>query len=187
MAILLPPLPSAGIIAMHHCTHLKLILFLFKIYLFYVCEYTVAVFRHARRATMWLLGIELRTSWRAVSAVNHRAISPAPKVNSYITLGINHILSEQVRMMGVGGCGCMGWCQGTFKCYYLEWRDGSVVRGTCRRPEFCIHQACTRHTDIHQTKHPFTEDKILLNLKKCFCILIYMNVWTVCMCGTLGV
>ena len=49
-----------------------------------------------------------------------------------------------------------------------------------------IRQACTRHTDIHQTKHPFTEDKILLNLKKCFCILIYMNVWTVCMSGTLG-
>jgi hypothetical protein len=156
---------------------------------------------------MWLLGFELRTFGRAVGCsylLSH--LTSPPKVNSYITLGINHILSEQVRMMGVGGCGCMGWCQGTFKCYYLEWRDGSVVRGTCRRPEFCfqypgltpvagdpapssdlfIHQACTRHTDIHQTKHPFTEDKILLNLKKCFCILIYMNVWTVCMSGTLG-
>jgi hypothetical protein len=29
-------------------------------------------------ATMWLLGIELRTSWRTVSALNHWAISPAP-------------------------------------------------------------------------------------------------------------
>jgi hypothetical protein len=27
---------------------------------------------------MWLLGIELRTSGRAVSALNRRAISPAP-------------------------------------------------------------------------------------------------------------
>ena len=48
--------------------------------LFHVCEYTVDVFRHTRRghqiplqmvvATMWLLGIELRTSGRAVSALN---------------------------------------------------------------------------------------------------------------------
>jgi hypothetical protein len=30
-------------------------------------------------ATMWLLGIELRTSGRAASALNHRAISPVPK------------------------------------------------------------------------------------------------------------
>jgi hypothetical protein len=29
-------------------------------------------------ATMWLLGIELRTSGRAVGALNHWAISPAP-------------------------------------------------------------------------------------------------------------
>jgi hypothetical protein len=28
---------------------------------------------------MWLLGIELRTSGRAVSALNHQAISPVPK------------------------------------------------------------------------------------------------------------
>jgi hypothetical protein len=53
---------------------------------FYVCEYTVALFRHTRRvctgslyrwlwATMWLLGIDLRTSGRAVSAPNHWAIS----------------------------------------------------------------------------------------------------------------
>jgi hypothetical protein len=46
----------------------------------YVCEYTAAVFRHARRGhriplqmvvtTMWLLGFELRISGRAVSALN---------------------------------------------------------------------------------------------------------------------
>ena len=57
--------------------------------LFYLCEYTVTVFRHIRRghqiplqmvwATMWLLGIKLRTSGRAVNALNHWAISPAPK------------------------------------------------------------------------------------------------------------
>ena len=62
--------------------------FLKNIYLFHACEYTVAVFRHTRRghriphyrwlwATMWLLGIELRTSGRAVSALNRWAISPA--------------------------------------------------------------------------------------------------------------
>jgi hypothetical protein len=46
-------------------------------YLF-VCEYTVAVFRHTRRGhlillqiTIWFLGFELMTSGTAVSAVNH--------------------------------------------------------------------------------------------------------------------
>ena len=57
------------------------------IYLFYVYEYSVAAFRHTREgirshhrwlwATMSLLGIELRTSGRAVSACNLWAISPA--------------------------------------------------------------------------------------------------------------
>jgi hypothetical protein len=52
-----------------------------------MCKYTVAVFRHTRRghrfhyrwlwATMWLLGFELRTFRRAVSALNHWDISPA--------------------------------------------------------------------------------------------------------------
>jgi len=61
--------------------------FFLNIYLFYVCEYTVSIFMHTRRgyqilfrwlwATMWLLGFELRTSGRAVSALNHWAISPA--------------------------------------------------------------------------------------------------------------
>ena len=52
-----------------------------KIYSKYVCEYSVALFRelikediesHYRwfEATMWLLGTELRTSGRAVSALN---------------------------------------------------------------------------------------------------------------------
>jgi hypothetical protein len=58
--------------------------FLKKIYLFIfnVCEYTVAVFRHTRRGhqiplqmvvshTMRFLGIELRISGRTVSAPNH--------------------------------------------------------------------------------------------------------------------
>jgi hypothetical protein len=48
----------------------------FKTNLFYICEYIVVVFRHTRsirsyqrplRATMCLLGIELRTSGRVVS------------------------------------------------------------------------------------------------------------------------
>jgi hypothetical protein len=57
-----------------------------KIYSFYVYEYTIVVFRHTIRGhqiplqmvwgTMWLLGIELRTSGRAASALNFWAISP---------------------------------------------------------------------------------------------------------------
>jgi hypothetical protein len=59
---------------------LRSVLFCFKIYLFYLCEYTVAVFRHTRKGhqiplqvvvTMWLLGIELRTWGKAVSTLNH--------------------------------------------------------------------------------------------------------------------
>ena len=56
--------------------------------IYYLYEYTAAVFRHTLEkcirshyrwlwATMWLLGIELRTSGRAVSALNRWAISPA--------------------------------------------------------------------------------------------------------------
>jgi hypothetical protein len=61
------------------------------IYFFYVYD-TIAVFRHTRRghliplqmvwATMWLLGIELSTSGRAVSALNRWAISPATTVTA---------------------------------------------------------------------------------------------------------
>jgi hypothetical protein len=63
---------------------LKIYLF---IYLFILYEYTISVFRHITRghqillhlwATMWLLGIELRTSRRTFSVLNHWAISPAP-------------------------------------------------------------------------------------------------------------
>jgi hypothetical protein len=61
-----------------------------------LCEYTVAVFRHTRRGhriplqmvvnhTMWLLGFELRTSGRAVSAFNHWATSPALSLISLIS------------------------------------------------------------------------------------------------------
>jgi hypothetical protein len=51
-----------------------------KIYLFIICKYTVAVFRHPRRghqislqmvvSPMWLLGFELRTFRKAVSALH---------------------------------------------------------------------------------------------------------------------
>jgi hypothetical protein len=65
------------------------ILFILRfMYLFYVCEYTVALLRereesiwsHCRwlSATMWLLGFELRTSRRVVSALSCWVISPAP-------------------------------------------------------------------------------------------------------------
>ena len=58
------------------------------IYLFNVYGYTVAVFRYTRKgigshyrwlwAAMWLLGIELRTSGRTLSALAWWAIFPAP-------------------------------------------------------------------------------------------------------------
>jgi hypothetical protein len=40
-----------------------------KVYLFYICEYIVAVFRHIRRRHQ--IGFELRASGRTVSALNH--------------------------------------------------------------------------------------------------------------------
>ena len=65
----------------------SLCLLLLFIYLFIIFKYTVAVFRCTEGirshhgwlwATMWLLGFELRTFRRAVGALNHWAISPAP-------------------------------------------------------------------------------------------------------------
>jgi hypothetical protein len=52
----------------------------------YVSKYTKCRFRHTGShyrwlwATTWLLGIELRTSGRTVSALNHWAISPAHEI-----------------------------------------------------------------------------------------------------------
>ena len=74
------------------------VLFLFLIFIYLLCiQYPVCVYacrpeegtRPYYRwlwATMWLLGIELRTFGRADNALNHWAISPAPSVlffNSY--------------------------------------------------------------------------------------------------------
>ena len=61
-------------------------------------EHIVAVFRHTLEecigfhyrwlwTTMWLLGIELTTSGRAVSALNHWAISAASTVRCFGVLG----------------------------------------------------------------------------------------------------
>ena len=67
-------------------------LLFFLRFIYYISKYTVAVFRHMRRghqissrmlwANMWLLGFELRTFWRAVSALNSWAIFLA-QGNSY--------------------------------------------------------------------------------------------------------
>ena len=66
----------------------RLILCLFVllrfIYLFYICEYTVTLFRHTRWGhptplQMWNnTDCSSSTSGRAVSVINHWAISPAP-------------------------------------------------------------------------------------------------------------
>ena len=62
--------------------------FLFFIYLFYICEYTVALFTHPKRASdPFTDGCEPPcgcwefNSRRAVSAFNHEAISPASVLN----------------------------------------------------------------------------------------------------------
>jgi len=82
------PLPECRITDRHHYTWPLLgSCFVLKIYLFVLCTYCHCL-RHIRRghqiplqmvmwATMWLLGIELRTSGRAVSVLNHWAIPPA--------------------------------------------------------------------------------------------------------------
>ena len=68
-----------------------------KKYLFLIIyKYTVPVFRQTRRgyqipyrwlwATMWLLGIKLWTSGRAVSALNRWAISAAKRAFYYLLL-----------------------------------------------------------------------------------------------------
>jgi len=62
--------------------HIQGVTLIFKKDLFIMYKYTVAVFRHTRRRHqislqmvvshhMWLLGFELRTSGRAVSALDH--------------------------------------------------------------------------------------------------------------------
>ena len=73
------------------------ILFFFFSFILFIW-YTVTVFRHTRRghyrwlwATMWLLGNELRTSGRAVSILNHWAISPQPLHRSLNLIVLNFI------------------------------------------------------------------------------------------------
>jgi hypothetical protein len=76
----------------HAHLHIRILKFFFFnfIYLLYVYEYTVAVFRHTRRGHQIPLqmvvshhvvaGNWTQDLWRAVSALNCWAISPAPKV-----------------------------------------------------------------------------------------------------------
>jgi hypothetical protein len=71
---------------------LQSLVFFFKIYLFIscMCVYCRCLQTHQKKAsdphyrwlwvTMWLMGIELRTSGRAVSLLNCWVISPAHKV-----------------------------------------------------------------------------------------------------------
>jgi hypothetical protein len=64
---------------------------------------------------MWLLGIELRTSGREDSALNHRAISPAPKkrfLSQGALLSCLKCLQKMIhRLLGVdaeSGCESLG-------------------------------------------------------------------------------
>ena len=69
--------------------------FLLKTYLFYVCEYTVAVFRHTRRGHQVPLKMVMNYhvvagNWtgRAVSALNGWAISPAQLAELWLDLNL---------------------------------------------------------------------------------------------------
>ena len=77
--------------------------YLFKIYLFYVSTVLFSsdtpeesIKSHNRRlwATMWVLGIELRTSGRAVSALNSWAISPAQGWYPYWDIPGKHLCED---------------------------------------------------------------------------------------------
>jgi len=94
----LPPSPSPS---------LPLFFFFFlKIYLLYITTLLLSsdtpeegIRSHYRWlwATMWLLGIELRTSGRAVGALNHWAISPAPKIpllSPFVSLDSRNLLVQ---------------------------------------------------------------------------------------------
>jgi hypothetical protein len=69
-----------------------------KMYLFYIFEYTANVFRQTRRGigshyrwlwtTMWLLGIELRTSGRTVRTHNHWAMIQPPGGISFASFSL---------------------------------------------------------------------------------------------------
>jgi len=92
------------------------------LFIYFVYEYTVAVFGHTRSgyriplqmvgATMWLLGFELRTSGRAVGALNHWAISPALKFSLFYVTGDCPLCV----------CVCVCVCVHTSTCMHLqEW------------------------------------------------------------------
>jgi hypothetical protein len=78
--------------------------FFFKDLFIITHKYTVAVFTHTRGGvrshygwlwtTMWLLGFELRTFRRAVSALNHWAISPAPDRGSNSSAGLELVVQS---------------------------------------------------------------------------------------------
>jgi len=89
-----PHIPTPGI-KMKSCSYNISVVFFFKIYLFYISTLSLSSDTPEEGirphygwlwATMWLLGIELRTSGRAASALNHWAISPAPFLWSYCCL-----------------------------------------------------------------------------------------------------
>jgi hypothetical protein len=72
----------------------QMIDWLIGLFIYLLYEYTAAIFKHTLEecigshyrwswATMWLLGFELRTSRRAVSALTHWAILPALKFLLY--------------------------------------------------------------------------------------------------------
>ena len=107
-------------------------------YIFYVYEYTVAIFRHTRKgigfhyrwlwAIMWLLGIELRTCGRAVSAPNHWAISPAQERSfSALSEDWNSVPSIHVQQL------TMIWYStprgsDTFSFYHQDWSPWRETR-----------------------------------------------------------
>ena len=99
---------------------------------------------------MWLLGIELRTSGRTASALNHLAISPALEFLLYEIISVfkknvsasSHLVKKNYTNDYKTVYDSI-YYHFIFKNTVWEWRDGSVVKITgcsSRGPEFNSQQ-----------------------------------------------
>ena len=87
-------------------------------------------------ATMWFVGFELRTSGRAVGALNRWAISPAPTIHLWIRVllcFLSVLLPAWVRRLmdtceQASVCTCVQWSWGRPKSGNVESRGESVFK-----------------------------------------------------------
>jgi hypothetical protein len=106
---------------------------------------------------MWLLGFELRTSRRAVNALNHWAFSPTPRILSYLLLckwrkgGLVLLKDLLVDTVHLGAAFTTGFlfvyshgCPGTSSVEHagLELRDPPVSASQVLRLKVCVTTTC---------------------------------------------